>query len=345
MAMTAKADEQTAAQAEAPEKDSPLLDLSDAAVKKFIKTAKARGFVTLDELNDVLPSEEFSPDQIEDIMSSCPTWASPWSRARTRRRPPKRRRPRTRSPPPAAPWRRRRASRPSRNPRRARRAHRRSGAHVPARNGLGRAALARGRDRHRQAHRGRPRRHDPRPVRKPAHLRGHHDLARRAAGREDPPARHHRSRSHLRGPRGQGRAGARGGRRRPPVEVAAPRPPPRAATSAADGEPRPEGELEDDEDFENALSLSAMEAELKPKVIETLDNIADTYEKLRKLQDKKVEMQVASEQFPRQQQRGYDKRAKRSSTTSRSSSSTTPASRAWSSSSTPSTSSCRSKAS
>ena len=50
-----------------------------------------------------------------------------------------------------------------------------------------------------------------------------------------------------------------------------------------------------------------MEAELKPKVLETFDNIAGTYKKLRKLQDKKVEMQVASEQFSRQQQKGYDK--------------------------------------
>ena len=65
--------------------------------------------------------------------------------------------------------------------------------------------------------------------------------------------------------------------------------------------------MEDDEDFENALSLAAMEAELKPKVLETFDNIAGTYKKLRKLQDKKVEMQVASEQFTRQQQKGYDK--------------------------------------
>ena len=72
-------------------------------------------------------------------------------------------------------------------------------------------------------------------------------------------------------------------------------------------QPRPEGEMEDDEDFENALSLAAMEAELKPKVLETFDNIAGTYKKLRKLQDKKVEMQVASEQFSRQQQKGYDK--------------------------------------
>src|SRR5207244_1779150 len=47
----------------------PLLDLSDAAVKKFIKTAKARGFVTLDALNAVLPSEEVSSEQIEDTIS------------------------------------------------------------------------------------------------------------------------------------------------------------------------------------------------------------------------------------------------------------------------------------
>ena len=49
--------------------DSPILDLSDAAVKRMIKLAKARGYVTLDELNAVLPSEETSPEQIEDIMA------------------------------------------------------------------------------------------------------------------------------------------------------------------------------------------------------------------------------------------------------------------------------------
>src|SRR4029079_9271083 len=97
-----------------------------------------------------------------------------------------------------------------------------------------------------------------------------------------------------------------------PVEVAPPPPPPAAANGngaaeGGEGETRPEGELEDDEDYENALSLAAMEAELKPKVLETFDNIAGTYKKLRKLQDKKVEMQVVSEQFTRQQQRGYDK--------------------------------------
>ena len=49
--------------------DSPLLDLSDAAVKRMIKTAKKRGFVTHDELNAVLPSEEVTSDQIEDIYA------------------------------------------------------------------------------------------------------------------------------------------------------------------------------------------------------------------------------------------------------------------------------------
>jgi RNA polymerase primary sigma factor len=49
--------------------DSPLLDLSDAAVRKMITKAKARGYVTYDELNKVLPSEKVSSEQIEDTMS------------------------------------------------------------------------------------------------------------------------------------------------------------------------------------------------------------------------------------------------------------------------------------
>ena len=49
--------------------DGPLLDLSDDAVKKMIKAAKKRGFVTMDELNAVLPSEEVTSEQIEDTMA------------------------------------------------------------------------------------------------------------------------------------------------------------------------------------------------------------------------------------------------------------------------------------
>src|SRR5438067_11782849 len=70
-AMAAKAEKP----GEAAEKDGaeapsgPLLDLNDAAVKKMIKQAKKRGFVTFDQLNEVLPSDSTSPEQIEDIMS------------------------------------------------------------------------------------------------------------------------------------------------------------------------------------------------------------------------------------------------------------------------------------
>ena len=53
-------------------------------------------------------------------------------------------------------------------------------------------------------------------------------------------------------------------------------------------------EEDDDEDDEANLSLAAMEAELRPQVMETLDVIADTYKKLRKLQDQQVENRLAA---------------------------------------------------
>ena len=62
----------TTAEAETPETtggDGPLLDLTDAGVKKFIKQAKARGYVTMDELNKVLPSEEVTSEAIEDTLA------------------------------------------------------------------------------------------------------------------------------------------------------------------------------------------------------------------------------------------------------------------------------------
>lgn len=58
-------------EAGAPEasNDSPLIDQNDAAVKKLIKVAKKRGYVTYEELNAVLPADETSSEQIEDFMS------------------------------------------------------------------------------------------------------------------------------------------------------------------------------------------------------------------------------------------------------------------------------------
>ncbi len=50
--------------------DAPLIDLNEASIKKLIAKAKRRGFVTVDELNEALPQDEMSSEQIEDIMSA-----------------------------------------------------------------------------------------------------------------------------------------------------------------------------------------------------------------------------------------------------------------------------------
>jgi RNA polymerase primary sigma factor len=55
--------------AETPDAPLPLLDLSDAAVKKMIKQAKKRGYVTYEQLNAVMPSEEVTSEKIEDILA------------------------------------------------------------------------------------------------------------------------------------------------------------------------------------------------------------------------------------------------------------------------------------
>ncbi|MCA0319973.1 MAG: RNA polymerase sigma factor RpoD [Proteobacteria bacterium] len=49
--------------------DGPLLDLSDAGVRAMIKRAKKRGYVTIDEINSVMPAASFTSDQIEDMNS------------------------------------------------------------------------------------------------------------------------------------------------------------------------------------------------------------------------------------------------------------------------------------
>src|SRR3954470_9921132 len=55
--------------ADTPDTPLPLLDLSDAAVKKLIRTAKKRGYVTVDQINSLMPSEEVNSEQIEDILA------------------------------------------------------------------------------------------------------------------------------------------------------------------------------------------------------------------------------------------------------------------------------------
>ncbi len=50
--------------------DAPLIDLNDAQVKKLLAKAKRRGYLTYDELNEALPQDQMSSEQIEDIMSA-----------------------------------------------------------------------------------------------------------------------------------------------------------------------------------------------------------------------------------------------------------------------------------
>jgi RNA polymerase primary sigma factor len=50
--------------------DAPLLDLNEASVKKLIARAKKRGYITYDELNEALPQDQMSSEQIEDVMAA-----------------------------------------------------------------------------------------------------------------------------------------------------------------------------------------------------------------------------------------------------------------------------------
>ncbi len=65
----AKAKTKAAAEAEAAAAQPEVLDLKKSDVKKFIKKAKTRGFVTHDDLNAFLPADKITAEQIEDVMS------------------------------------------------------------------------------------------------------------------------------------------------------------------------------------------------------------------------------------------------------------------------------------
>src|SRR5262245_58390455 len=65
--------EETPPKEEMPEKEGPETlpdDLSDAAIKKLLRSAKKRGYVTHDQINSVLPSEEVNSEQIEDVLAT-----------------------------------------------------------------------------------------------------------------------------------------------------------------------------------------------------------------------------------------------------------------------------------
>ena len=123
------------------------------------------------------------------------------------------------------------------------------------------------------------------------------------------------------GPDGQpipqpvGAAAAPGGLAQTPAPPAAPASatPFKPASERANGEeaeggetPPNEGDFDDD-DMENSLSLAAIEAELKPKVVETFDNIADAYKRLRRLQDQDIQNKLRNDSLSPAQERRYKK--------------------------------------
>jgi RNA polymerase primary sigma factor len=100
----------------------------------------------------------------------------------------------------------------------------------------------------------------------------------------------------------------------PPQTVAPPSAPPGATpfkpqpAGAADGEEMPEeptlGEPDlDEDDLENSMSLAAIEAELKPKVLETFDKIADSFKRLRRLQELDIQNKLKNETLSPAQER------------------------------------------
>ena len=84
------------------------------------------------------------------------------------------------------------------------------------------------------------------------------------------------------------------------------------AAERRNGEEQPEesalgeGDLDED-DLENSMSLAAIEAELKPKVLETFDKIADTFKRLRRLQDQDIHNKLHNESLSPAQERKYKK--------------------------------------
>src|SRR5689334_23036686 len=104
--------------------------------------------------------------------------------------------------------------------------------------------------------------------------------------------------------------GEAGAARAPIPPAAAPATAPVAATPFQEhnGETPPGGEPEMvEDDMENSLSLAAIEAELKPKVLETFDTIASEYKRLRRLQEQDIENRLHNTTLSPAQERKYKK--------------------------------------
>ncbi|WP_347265417.1 RNA polymerase sigma factor region1.1 domain-containing protein, partial [Nitrobacter sp.] len=332
--------------ADAPEKDtadapSPLLDLSDAAVKKMIKQAKKRGFVTFDQLNEVLPSDTTSPEQIEDIMSMLSDMGINVSESEdadsedenkeeadeetdnelvevTQKAVTevKKSEPGERTDDPVRMYLREMGT--------VELLSREGEIAIAKRIEAGREAMIAGlcespltfqaiiiwRD---ELNEGK------------IFLRDIIDLEATYAGPEAKSSMNPALLGAPGGPGGQplsadasdaasGEGGVEATVNAPPSAPPSPtpfraaRPAPAGAADRDEKIPgaAAEGEMEED-DFDNQMSLAAIEAELKPKVVETFDKIADSYKKLRRLQEADISNQLQNESLSPNQERRYKK--------------------------------------
>ncbi len=324
--------------AETPEKDgadapSPLLDLSDAAVKKMIKQAKKRGFVTFDQLNEVLPSDTTSPEQIEDIMAMLSDMGinvsesddaadedeekqeeaedetdnelvEVTSKAVTET---KKSEPGERTDDPVRMYLREMGT--------VELLSREGEIAIAKRIEAGREAMIAGlcespltfqaiiiwRD---ELNEGK------------IFLRDIIDLEATYAG---PDAKNNMNPAMIAGPVGpdgqptNAVINADGTvqviaavQPAPPAAPPSPTPFRPAGDDAAAG-PSPSADDDEDDEFENQMSLAAIEAELKPKVVETFDKIASEYKKLRRLQEQDIQNQLQNETLSPAQERKYKK--------------------------------------
>src|SRR5437899_2602800 len=324
---------------EAPETapDSPLLDLSDAAVKKLIRSAKKRGYVTHDQINSVLPSEEVNSEQIEDVLAMFSEMGvnvveteepseegeEPREEAEeeaeseggelveVQQKVPAKseaKEPTERTDDPVRMYLREMGS--------VELLSREGEIAIAKRIEAGREAMIAGlcespltfqaiiiwRD---ELNEGK------------VFLRDIIDLEATYAGPDAKvmPAP-------VIGSDGQP-IGATGAEPAAGASVLAQTPAPPSAPAAATpfkgaaerhngeegegAEPTPSEADFDDDDMENSLSLAAIEAELKPKVVETFDNIADAYKRLRRLQDQDIQNKLRNDSLSPAQERRYKK--------------------------------------
>src|SRR5580704_16740923 len=326
--------------AETPEKDGPLplLDLSDAAVKKMIKQAKKRGYVTYEQLNAVMPSEEVTSEKIEDVLAMMSemginvvetgeadaeeeadpreeaeeeeseggelveTTAKPLAKSEARE-------PAERTDDPVRMYLREMGS--------VELLSREGEIAIAKRIEAGREAMIAGlcespltfqaviiwRD---EINEGKVFLRDI--IDLEATYAGPDAKGMPAAAPGDPAAA---------GAMSGGNGVSVNGGFQPP-QAAAPPSAPAAATPfkpAGDGEERDPGEaaaiadadMDDEDDMENSMSLAAIEAELKPKVLETFDNIADSFKRLRRLQEQDIQGKLHNESLTPHQERKYKK--------------------------------------